>query len=172
MIFFFLEYKLNDNLIINAKCDKDYELDGQRQGGDNEGVGGGGGGARDLPPPSPWAGCATAARRVACLYYRVRRCLQDLLAIYVLSKNPHPRWGKLHLLQEISMRNLDPGTAAAPGVLPSKVKADLPAHTASGTRQVEKRHGEGCCKKLQYPRENACWKPDPACESAARRRQR
>ncbi len=28
-------------LLINAKCDKDYELDGQRQGGDNEGVGGG-----------------------------------------------------------------------------------------------------------------------------------
>jgi hypothetical protein len=28
--FFFLEYKLNDSFIINAKCDKDYELDGQR----------------------------------------------------------------------------------------------------------------------------------------------
>ncbi len=48
---FFLEYKLNDSFIINAKCDKDYEFDGQRQrqrqGGENEGVGGEGGGARD-----------------------------------------------------------------------------------------------------------------------------
>jgi hypothetical protein len=77
--------------------------------------------AQSRPPLSPWAGCAAAGRRVACPYYPVRRCLQDLSAICVLSKNPHPKWEKLHLLKEISMRNLDPKTAAAPGVLPSKV---------------------------------------------------
>jgi hypothetical protein len=58
--------------------------------------------AQNRPPPSPWAGCATAARRAACLYYPVRHWLQDLLASYVLSKNQAPKWGKPHLLKEIS----------------------------------------------------------------------
>jgi hypothetical protein len=47
-------------------------------------------------------GLRNSCRRAACLYYPVRHCLQDLLAIYVLSKNQHPKWGKPHLLREIS----------------------------------------------------------------------
>ncbi len=33
----------------------------------------------------------------------VEACPQDLLAIYVLSKNQHPKWGKQHPLKEISI---------------------------------------------------------------------
>jgi hypothetical protein len=38
----------------------------------------------------------------------------------VLSKNQHPKWGKLHLPKEISKKNPDPGITASAGGLPSK----------------------------------------------------
>jgi hypothetical protein len=49
----------------------------------------------------------------------------DQLTTCEISKNLHPKWGKLLWLKEISKKNFDPESAAVLGMLPSRDWVDL-----------------------------------------------
>jgi hypothetical protein len=80
----------------------------------------------------------------------------DQLTTCEISKNLHPKWGKLLWLKEISEKNFDPESAAVLGMLPSKDWVDLLGQTAWGLWQVEVTGVIGCCMIHPCPQGNTC----------------